>query len=126
MSVMGIYHQLTSSFMASGLPTILKVDGDNRFHEDLTHLLSLAKSRQRSITVVALSPPVPFRYFSSVGLASARESLSRGLGSRWFTERLHRNALVTYFQHGQVFCAARRFENYAVARRRFHQRAPQR
>jgi phytoene/squalene synthetase len=50
---------------------------------------------------------------SSGGLASARESLCRGLGSRWFTERFHRNALVTHFQHGQVFCAARRLENYA-------------
>src|ERR1700737_2837473 len=28
-------------------------------------------------------------------LASASESLCRGLGSRWFTERFHRNALVT-------------------------------
>ena len=63
---------------------------------------------------------------SSGGLASARESLSRGLGSRWFTKRFHRNALVTHLQHGQVFCAARRLENYAVARCRLHQRAPQR
>src|SRR5215470_2803703 len=63
---------------------------------------------------------------SSAGLASARESLCRGLGSRWFTERFHRNALVTHFQHGQVFCAARRLENYAVARCRFHQCTPQR
>jgi hypothetical protein len=36
-----------------------------------------------------------------VDLASARESLCRGLGSGWFTERFHRNTLVTYFQHGQ-------------------------
>ena len=27
---------------------------------------------------------------------SARKSLSRGLGSSWFTERFHRNALVTH------------------------------
>src|ERR1700686_1697066 len=67
-----------------------------------------------------------FISFSSGGLASARESLCRGFGSRWFTERFHRNALVTHFQHGQVFCAARRLENYAVARCRLHQRAPQR
>jgi hypothetical protein len=60
------------------------------------------------------------------GLASARESLCRCLGSRWFTERFHRNALVTHFQHVQVFCTARRLENYAVARCRLHQRAPQR
>ena len=40
-------------------------------------------------------------------LASARESLCRRLGSRWFTERFHRNAPVTHFQHGQVFCTAR-------------------
>src|SRR6266566_5662225 len=61
-----------------------------------------------------------------VDLASASESLCRGLGSRWFTERFHGNALVTHFQHGQVFCAARRLENYAVARCRLHQRVPQR
>ena len=41
------------------------------------------------------------------GLAAARKSLSRGLGSCWFTERFHRNALVTHFQHSQVFCTAR-------------------
>jgi hypothetical protein len=60
------------------------------------------------------------------GLAWARESLCRGLRSRWFTERLHRNALVTHFQHGQVFCTARQLKNYAVTRCRLHQRAPQR
>src|ERR1700723_520433 len=49
------------------------------------------------------------------------ESLCRGLGSRWFTERLHRNALVTDFQHGQVFRAARHLKDYAVARCRLHQ-----
>src|SRR5579864_4152644 len=62
----------------------------------------------------------------SGGLASARVPLCRGLGPGWFTERFHRNALVTHFQHGQVFCAARRLENYAVARCRLHQCAPQR
>src|SRR2546421_3235013 len=78
------------------------------------------------MTVVALSPPVPFRLFSSGGLASTRESLCRGLGSRWFTERFHRNGLVTHFQHGQVFCTARQLKDYAVTRCRLHQRAPQR
>src|SRR5712675_1904011 len=63
---------------------------------------------------------------SSGGLASARESLCRGLGSRWFTERFHRNALVTHFQHGQIFCTARQLKDYAVTRCRLHQRAPQR
>ncbi len=48
------------------------------------------------------------------------------LGSRWFTERFHRNALVTHFQHGQVFCTARQLKDYAVTRCRLHQRAPQR
>ena len=67
-----------------------------------------------------------FVSFSSGGLASARESLCRGLGSRWFTERFHRNALVTHFQHGQVFCTARQLKDYAVTRCRLHQRAPQR
>jgi aryl-alcohol dehydrogenase-like predicted oxidoreductase len=36
--------------------------------------------------------------------------LCRCLGSRWFTERFHRNALVTHFQDNQVFCTARRLE----------------
>jgi hypothetical protein len=35
-------------------------------------------------------------------IASAREPLRRGLGSRWFTEWFHRNALITHFQNGQV------------------------
>src|SRR5207248_2218976 len=68
----------------------------------------------------------PFVSSSSGGLASARESLCRGLGSRWFTERFHRNALVAHFKHGQVFCAARGLENHAIARCRLYQRAPQR
>src|ERR1700691_5488002 len=55
-----------------------------------------------------------FVSLSSGGLASASESLCRGLGSRWFTERFHRNALVTHFQHGQVCCTARHLENYAM------------
>src|SRR5579863_8504895 len=62
---------------------------------------------------------------SSGGFSAARESLGRGLGSRWFTERFHRNALVTHFQHGQVFCTARQLKDYAVTRCRLHQRAPQ-
>src|SRR6266478_6329052 len=62
----------------------------------------------------------------SGGLASARESLCRGFGAKWFTERFHKNALVTHFHHVQVFCTARRLEDYAVARCRLHQRAPQR
>src|SRR5207253_10295390 len=61
-----------------------------------------------------------------LALASARTSLCRGLGSSWFTERFHRNALVTHFQHGQVFCAARQLKDYGVSRCRLHQRAPQR
>src|SRR5580704_4933380 len=59
-------------------------------------------------------------------IGSARESLCRGLGSRWFTERFHRNALVIHFQHGQVCCTVRCLENYAIARCRLHQRASQR
>ena len=60
------------------------------------------------------------------GLAPARESLGRGLGSKRFTERFHRNALVTHFQHGQAFCPARQLKDDAVTRCRLHQRAPQR
>ena len=45
------------------LPTILKVDGDKGVYEDSTRLVSFAKSRERAITLVALSPPVPFRLF---------------------------------------------------------------
>ena len=103
---------------------LVKVDRDKRACQYSTHLVSLAKSQYRAITTVAFSPICRFVSSSSGGLASARESLCRGLGSGWFTERLHRNALVTHFQHGQVFCAARRLENYAVARCRLHQRAP--
>ena len=62
----------------------------------------------------------------SRGLASARESLCRGFGSRWFTERFHGNALVAHFQHGQLFCTAGHLQDNAVTRRRLHQRAPQR
>src|SRR5580658_1826976 len=69
---------------------------------------------------------MPRRQPSSGGLVSAREFLCRCLGSRWFTERFHTNALVTHFQDDQVFCTARRFESYAVARCRLDQRAPQR
>ena len=46
------------------------------------------------------------------GLVSASESLCRGLGSMWFTERFHRNALVTHFQHCQVFSTARHLKDY--------------
>src|SRR5439155_10190344 len=51
------------------------------------------------------------------------ELLCRGLGSRWFTERFHGNALVTDFQDDQVFHAARRLKNHAVARCGLDQRA---
>jgi hypothetical protein len=78
----------------------------------------------------AARTPLRISYFSlflrQVDLASARESLCRGLGSRWFMEWFHRNALVTHIQHGQVFSAARQLKDYAVARFRFHQRARQR
>jgi hypothetical protein len=48
----------------SGLPTILKVDGDKRVHEESTHLLSLAKKPiALYYRFVALSSPVPFRLF---------------------------------------------------------------
>jgi energy-coupling factor transporter ATP-binding protein EcfA2 len=67
-----------------------------------------------------------FVSFSSGGFALASESLCRGLGSRWFTERFHGNALVTHFQYGQGFCTARQLKDYAVTRCRLHQRAPQR
>jgi hypothetical protein len=63
---------------------------------------------------------------SSSGELRRGGPFAEGLGSRWFTERFHRNGLVTHFEHGQVFCPARRFENYAVTRCRLHQRAPQR
>ena len=59
-------------------------------------------------------------------IGSARKTLCRGLGSRWFPERFHRNSLVTHFQHGQVCSAVWCLENYAIARCRLHQRAAQR
>jgi len=52
--------------------------------------------------------------------------LSRRLGPRWFTERFHRNALVTHFEDHQLFSAAGRFEDNAVPCRRLEQRPPQR
>ncbi len=63
---------------------------------------------------------------SSGGSASARMFLCRGLGSRWFTEWFHGNALVAHFQHAQVFGTARQLKDYAVTRCRLHQRASQR
>src|SRR6476661_4122455 len=68
----------------------------------------------------------PFRLFFVRWISVGEGSLCRGLGSRWFTERFHRNALVTHFQHGQVFCTARQLKDYVVTRCRLHQRAPQR
>jgi hypothetical protein len=75
------------------------------------------------LTVWQAHPP---RQHSSNKLASARESLCRGLGSSRFTERFHRNALVPHFQHSKVFCTTRQLEHYAVTRFRLHQCAPQR
>ena len=63
-------------------------------------------------------------FLRQVDLASARESLCRGLRSSWFTERFHRYAFVTHFQHGQVFCTARQLKDYAVTRCGLHQRTP--
>jgi hypothetical protein len=121
-------HEQTGSYLipiASGL-AILKLMAISAFMG--TQLIScrLPKADCALFTVVGLSPPVRFQSLFSGGSASARESLRRRLGSRWFTERFHRNALVTHFQHGQVFRAARRLDNYSVARCRLHQRAPQR
>src|SRR5579863_4008426 len=66
------------------------------------------------------------RTFFAVDSASASGSLCRGLGSNWFTERFHSNALVTNIQYGELFCAARQLQDYAVPRRRLHQRTCQR
>src|SRR5437660_10916032 len=55
---------------------------------------------ERSRRLAEWPAPVPFRRFFVGESASARESLCRGLGSRWFTERFDINALVTHFQHG--------------------------
>jgi len=53
---------------------------------------------------------------SSGGLAMASESLCRGLGSGWFAEWFHGNALVTNIQYGEVFFTARHLKDYAVTR----------
>ena len=53
-------------------------------------------------------------------------SLRRGLGPRWFAERLHGNALVTHFQDLQFLRATRRVKIHAVTGAGLHQRAPQR
>ena len=82
----------------------------------------MRKCRANCYGIRTLEPRSMF--FRQVDLASARKS--RGLGARWFTEWFHFNALVTDFQHSQVFCAARQLKDYAVARGRLHQRARQR
>jgi hypothetical protein len=51
---------------------------------------------------------------------------AEGLCSKWYAERFHRNVLVKHFQQGQLCCATRRLENYAIPRCRLHQCAPQR
>jgi hypothetical protein len=73
---------------------------DRPVYEDSTHLLSLAKADSALLRSSLFHHLCRFVSFSSGGLASARESFCRGLGSRWFTERFHRNALVTHFQYG--------------------------
>jgi hypothetical protein len=87
-------------------------------------LCGLGRPRARTRTVHEGSGTP--RCLSSGGLPSANNSLSRRLRSGRLTERFHINALVTHFQYGQIFCAARHVEDYAVARFRLHQRARQR
>jgi hypothetical protein len=93
-------------------------------YKDSTHLLSLAKADSAPSRSSLFHHPC--RIVSSSSGERRREALCGGLGSRRFTERFHRNALVTHFQHHQVFCPARRLENYVITRCRLHQRAPQR
>src|SRR5205085_4367673 len=111
-------HEQTGSYLipiASGL-AILKLMAISAFMGSQLIACRLPKADCALFTVVALSPPVRFRLFVSGGSASARESLRRGLGSRWFTERVHRSALVTYFQEGRVLRSARRLDIYCVVR----------
>src|SRR5207249_4272334 len=112
--------------LSSESPTILKVDGDKRVMS--VQLISCHLPKADSTLLSSSLIHYHFRVIasSSGGLAWSRGSLCRGLGSRWFTERFHRNALVIHFQDGQVFCTAWRLEHYGAARCRLHQRAPQR
>src|SRR5207237_852908 len=117
----------------------LKVEPDSASHDDVLGIVSGLPTNRESMVVtafmrtqltpVACQKPIATYYgrssfttcavsplFRQVDLASASESLCRGLGSRWFSERFHRNALVTHFQHGQVFCTARQLKDYGVSR----------
>src|SRR5512140_3074773 len=59
----------------------------------------------------------------SVSLETSRSF--RRLGPWGFPEGFHGNALVTNFEYGEVFCAARRLENCTIALCGLHQGASQ-
>jgi len=80
---------------ARAWPTILKVDGDKRVHEESTHLLSLVKSRYRCLRSSLFHHLCRFVSLSSTSVGEG-PSLPRPW-IWWFTERFHRNALVTHF-----------------------------
>ena len=105
------------SRIPSGLPTSRELIGlVNRSAFIRTQLISyhLPKADNALLRSSLFHHLCRFVSSSSGGLASARKSLCRGLGSRWFTERFHRNGFVTHFQHGQVFSTARHLKDYAV------------
>jgi hypothetical protein len=119
--MLGVDEEVPQNF--EGLREFFRGSGHGRFPSGFEFLLSDCVA----LYLYYCAVPLLFYYVvRQVDLASARESLCRGLGSRWFTERFHRNAFVTHFQHGQVFCTARQLKDYAVTRCRLHQRAPQR
>jgi len=60
----------------------------------------LPKADIALLRVAALSLPVPFRLSFGRWISLDEKSFCGRLGSSWFTERFHRNALVTHFQHG--------------------------
>ena len=62
---------------------------------------------------------------ATVGRIFGLRLLGRGLGSGWFAERLHGNALVTHFEDLQLLRRRAR-EPDAVAWARLHQGARQR
>src|SRR4029077_16143500 len=65
------------------------------------------------------------RYIENQNALAAGPGLRRGLGPRWFAERLHGDALISHFEDFQCLRTARRVQYHAVARPRFHQRARQ-